>query len=146
MGCLVVVAVLALPVAEVMVALRLAERLGWEKSLALGVGTMLAGITLARSLRRAALAGMRRAPDPGRLARAAFDAACGAAAEFLFFFPGVVSDALGALLLVPPVRALLAARLASRVLAGGGRGFRVVWRARPPGQDDGPARSGAAPP
>lgn len=139
MGCLLVLAVLALPVAEVALALHLADRLGWPAAIAVGAGTMLAGVSLARSGRLAAARRMAGAQDPARLARAAFDAACCSAAEFLFLFPGVVSDALGALLLLQPVRDILAARLAGRVQAGGSRGFRVVWRAGPMPGRRGPA-------
>jgi UPF0716 protein FxsA len=143
MGCLVVLAFLLLPFAEYLALSRLAVELGWADALTVAAASMLAGLVLSRQQRASAALRMASAAEPARLARAAFDATCISAARALFFFPGLVSDGLGLLLLLPPVRTALARVLGERLRAGARGG--VVFRSwtvggGPPGGGSSPVR------
>ena len=54
MGCLALLAFLALPFAEVAVARDLAAEVGWDSTLFLGLAVMVVGVSLARRARQAA--------------------------------------------------------------------------------------------
>lgn len=114
MGCLLVLAVPALFVAEFYTFLAAGERIGWGFAILLVMASMMIGWSL---VQRAGLQAMSRARDAmnrGQApARSLFDGACLLGAGALLVFPGFLSDAVAILLLLPPVRWLLF-RLASR--------------------------------
>ncbi|MEA2637152.1 MAG: protein FxsA [Chloroflexota bacterium] len=117
-----VLVLLAVPAVEVFVFIEVGLAIGWLLATVLLLGISLLGVPLLRiqgrsALRRLSLAmSERRAPG-----RAALDGALGFLGCILLVVPGFVTDALGALLLLPPTRALargwLSRRHARRVMS-----------------------------
>jgi len=109
-------ALLLWPLVEIALFVTLGGALGLWLTLAVVIGTGILGVTLLRrlGLRSAERlrAEMDRMRDP---LGAAGDSALLALAAILLILPGFLTDALGAFLLVPPVRRLLVAKLAARV-------------------------------
>jgi UPF0716 protein FxsA len=143
-GCLPLVTILALPVVEILVLLRLVDEIGWADALLAVVASLAIGVWIARTERRHFAARLAEAREPRELARRGFDVACLAVAETLFFFPGLVSDVVAVLLLLPPARALLARIFADRLRAPGGSSatLRVWWTSRGPWPHPGPGTPG----
>jgi UPF0716 protein FxsA len=125
---------IAVPVLEVFVFIEVGHAIGWLLAVVLLLGTSLLGVQLVRIQGRAAIERVslavseRRAPG-----RAAIDGALGFLGATLLVVPGFVTDAFGALLMLPPTQALAgrwlsrhyAARLMSFVATAGrftGRG------------------------
>lgn len=114
---------IAVPLAEIGLLIRLGEVIGlWPTLLAI-VLTAVAGIWLLRRQGFATLARAQASLEAGRLPLAEiFDAVCLLLAGALLLTPGFLTDGLGGLLLLPPFRALLrlalAALLARRLAAG----------------------------
>ena len=117
-----------MPVLEVFVFIEVGHAIGWLLAVVLLLGTSLLGVQLVRiegrtAIERVSLAvSERRAP-----ARAAIDGALGFLGATLLVVPGFVTDAFGALLMLPPTQALArrwlsrhyAARLMSFVATAG---------------------------
>jgi len=125
-----------LPVAEVIAFVAVGEAIGWLWALALLITTSVLGAGIARREGRSAIVEVSRAfaerRPPGV---AAIDGALGAMGGLLLVIPGFLTDALGALLLLPPARRItrgwLRSRYGARVVgfaAGAGR----YARGRPP--------------
>jgi UPF0716 protein FxsA len=132
---LVVLTILLLPVAEVLASLDLADRLGWDRTVALAVASLVAGLLLVRVQRPWIEARLRSATSPAELAAAGFDGACLAVASILLWFPGLVSDVLAVPLLLPPTRFLLRRAIGARLRAGAaGNSFAGTWTFRTGGQ------------
>lgn len=120
---------LAVPVLEVFVFIEVGLAIGWLWAVVLLLGTSLLGVWVVRiqgrsAIERVAGAVSRHQPP----ARAAVDGALGFLGGVLLVVPGFVTDALGALLVLGPTRALtrrwLSRRYAGRVMrfvAGAGR-------------------------
>jgi UPF0716 protein FxsA len=113
-----ILVLIAVPVVEVFVFIEVGLAIGWIPATVLLLGTSLLGVRLLRvqgraALRRVSLAVSARRP-PGA---AALDGALGFLGCILLVVPGFITDALGALLLFPPTRALLR-RWISRRFAG----------------------------
>lgn len=129
----IVLGILALPLVEIGLFVTLGAKLGLWLTLAWVVLTGVAGVLI---LKRLALSGGQRLreglqdglQDP--LSPLAHKALMGVAAVLLIL-PGFFTDALGLLLLLPPVRALLIKGMASRM-----RGVVVLRRGQ--GFDDAP--------
>jgi UPF0716 protein FxsA len=134
-----VLVLIGVPLLEVFVFIEVGLAIGWLLAVLLLFGTSLLGLVLLRiqgrsAIERVSLAvSQRRAP-----AGAAIDGAVGFLGCALLVLPGFVSDALGALLVLPPTRTLarrwLSRRYASRVMsfaAAAGR-FASRDRAVPP--------------
>ncbi len=129
----IILAVLALPLVEIGLFVTLGARLGLWLTLAWVLLTGVVGVLILRSLsvsgairgREDFVEGFRgqMAEDP--LSPIAHQALLGVAG-LLLILPGFFTDALGLLLLVPPVRGMLIRLLASRV-----RGVTVVRRDLP---------------
>jgi UPF0716 protein FxsA len=118
-----VLVLIGVPVLEVVAFIEVGLALGWLLPTALLVGISVLGVPLLRiqgrsAIERVALAVSERRP-PGR---AAIDGALGFLGGVLLVVPGFVTDALGALLLFPPTRAL-GRRWISRHYAGRVMGF-----------------------
>lgn len=98
---------IAVPVLEVFVFLEVALAIGWPLAIALLIGTSVLGAFLLRSQGRAALERFSRAVAERRApGRAALDGALGFLGGVLLVVPGFVTDAIGAVLLIPASRAL----------------------------------------
>jgi UPF0716 protein FxsA len=122
-------ALIAVPVAEVLAFLAVARAIGWLVAVVLLLGTSLFGWWLLRLQGRAALERLSRAVAEHRAPGvAAIDGALGFLGCGLLVVPGFLTDALGALLVLRPTRTLarrwIARRYEGRLmrfLAGFGR-------------------------
>jgi UPF0716 protein FxsA len=126
---------LAVPAVEVFVFIEVGLAIGWLLATVLLLGVSLLGLPLLRiqgrsALRRVSLA-MSERRGPGR---AALDGALGFLGCILLVIPGFVTDALGALLLLPPTRALarrwLSRQYARRVVSFAATAARFSSRGR----------------
>jgi UPF0716 protein FxsA len=113
MFLLVPIAIFAL---EVFVFIEVGDAIGWLLAVVLLIGTSLVGAQLLRIQGRAAIERVslavaeRRSPG-----RPAIDGLLGFLGGLLLVVPGFVTDALGALLLFPPTRALTRRWMSTRV-------------------------------
>jgi UPF0716 protein FxsA len=140
-------AFLVVPVAELAVLIALGEQFGYLSTFAAMVVLSLTGAWLARREGMGAWRRLQAALAEGRMPTAeAADGAMILLAAALLLTPGFLSDVVGVLFLLPPVRAVLRrwlpALAARRLLGGRRRGrVRVGWvdgRSRttvPPGGD-----------
>lgn len=130
---------IGLPVLEVFVFIEVGQAIGWLVTVLLLLGTSILGAQVLRIEGRAAIERVsiaiaeRRAP-----AQTALDGALGFLGGVLLVIPGFVTDGLGALLLLAPVRKLTRRWLsrhyggrAMSFLAGAGR-FPAGARSAPP--------------
>jgi UPF0716 protein FxsA len=119
------------PLVEIALFVIVGGWIGLWPTLAIVVGTAVLGVWLIRSQGLRAGEAVRRAmaarSDP---AAALAEGALGLAAALLLILPGFLTDAMGLLLLIPPVRAMVAAALARR--AGNVRMVRVAAAGGPP--------------
>jgi UPF0716 protein FxsA len=112
---IVALALLLVPVVEIAVAVAVARVIGGGATVLLVLVLSVAGLWL---LRREGLGAIRdlRSRRPGSLApSAAADRALKVVAALLLVFPGLLTGVVGLLLLVPPVRAAVAAVLGRRL-------------------------------
>jgi UPF0716 protein FxsA len=142
MRLLLVVLFIVVPIAELAVLIQIGELIGVWWTIALLVADAILGSLLARSQGRVVWRRFNEALRAGRApAREVMDGALVLFGGALLLTPGFLSDILGALLLLPPtralVRALLVRRFADRMVASMTAGPRA---------DTGPARPGARPP
>jgi UPF0716 protein FxsA len=117
-----VLALLAVPILEVIAFIAVGHAIGWLPALIALLGISVIGTRLLRIRGRAAIEGVslavseRRAPTA-----AALDGALGLLGATLLAIPGFVTDALGALLMLPSGRALarrwISHRYAARVMS-----------------------------
>jgi len=116
---LVLVLLVGLPVLEIVVMVLVAQAVGILDMLGLLVACSLVGLWLVRHQGLGTMARVRAELDAGRVPGAELvDGLLLLVAGFLLLVPGFVTDAIGLVLLVPPVRrgtrALLARRMATR--------------------------------
>jgi UPF0716 protein FxsA len=131
---------IGVPAVEVLAFIEVGLAIGWSLATALLIATSLLGVLLLRiqgrsALRRVSLA-MSERREPGR---AALDGALGFLGCILLVAPGFLSDTVGAVLLLPPTRAVVrrwvsrhyAARVMrlARAAARFGSRDRGVWAA-----------------
>jgi UPF0716 protein FxsA len=112
---------IAVPVIEVFVLIEVAHAIGWLAALLLFTGASLLGMRLVRIEGRAAIQRVRLAVSGHREpAGTALDGALRFLGSVLLAVPGFVTDALGALLLLRPTRALtrrwISRRYATRLM------------------------------
>lgn len=120
MGRLLIIALLALPLAEIAGFVTVGSEIGVFATLALVLLAFLAGIAVLRLQGIATAIEVQRAIARDELpARALFDAACRVLAGLLLILPGFVSDALALLLLLGPVRDGLFRMIARHATAHG---------------------------
>jgi UPF0716 protein FxsA len=124
-GCLFMLLLIAWPIAELHVLFRMGRWLGLPMVLLLLVLSALLGAALMRRPGLGVAARARKSWAQGVVpARELFDALCLLCAGFLLLVPGFLSDGVGLLLLLPPVRTLLfawaTARMVARVRVYGG--------------------------
>jgi UPF0716 protein FxsA len=117
MAWIFVVGVLTLPVAEIMVWVRVSDSIGGLATVALTVLAIFAGMVLLRhgglGMALEVRSRMARGEPPGP---AVFDQLCIAMAGFLLLLPGLISDVMAVLLMSQTVRLLLLRALASRIV------------------------------
>lgn len=129
----IVLGILALPLVEIGLFVTLGAKLGLWLTLAWVVLTGVAGVLILKSLALSGQRGLREGLQEGLqdpLSPLAHKALMGVAAVLLIL-PGFFTDALGLLLLLPPMRALLIKGMAGRM-----RGVVVLRRGQ--GFDDAP--------
>jgi UPF0716 protein FxsA len=96
---------IGLPLVELALLLKLGEVLGWRPTLALVIVTGLAGAFLARHQGMRVILNIRRDLEKGRMpAPYLFDGLMILVAAALLVTPGLITDASGFLLLLPPFR------------------------------------------
>jgi UPF0716 protein FxsA len=100
------------PLTELIILLRIAEYLSWPWTVALIIATGVLGAFLARREGLKALERIRAELDAGRAPTGAVvDGALILAAGLVLITPGVLTDACGFALLVPPIRGWVRRRL-----------------------------------
>lgn len=126
MPLLILAAFIVVPLVEIAVFIQVGGLLGLWTTLALVVLTALLGTWQLRAQGLATLERARAQMDRGVMpARELFDGLCLLVAGALLLTPGFVTDTLGGLLFVPPLRDLLRRLIASRlVVRGGARVYR----------------------
>jgi len=156
MALLLLAAFILVPLIEIGLFIEVGGWIGLWPTLGLIILTAVVGTML---LRQQGLATLRRAQsqmDAGQVpAKELFDGACLLIGGFLLLTPGFFTDAVGFLLLMPPIRDLLRQRLGGRMTrvrmhrAGGGFGPQPGGPGGPgggPGGRPGPQRPGDPPP
>jgi UPF0716 protein FxsA len=107
-GPILLVAFLIVPLAEIAVLIEVGSRIGLAPTLALIVLTAIVGTWMLRRQGFGVLARAQRQLERGVLPVAeVFEGLCLVTAGALLLTPGFLTDIAGALLLLPPVRALL---------------------------------------
>lgn len=139
MGFLVLLVLLGLPLAEIWVMIEVGQEIGALPTVAAIVATAALGILLFRIQGIATLARVQDRLDRGEAPVGELLSGLGLlVAGLLLLIPGFLTDALGLILFIPPVR---------RFLVGAGlawamsRGTTRIWTVRP-GPRDGPAHPG----
>ncbi len=108
MALLVALLLVALPVAELVVIVKVAGSIGVANTLGLLLLVSIVGVSLARRAGLGALERLRRSQSDGTPpSRDLTDAALLLLAAFLLVLPGFISDVMGLALLLPPIRALV---------------------------------------
>lgn len=130
--------VIAVPLVEVAVFIKVAGLVGLAQTLLLAVAAGMAGLFL---LKHQGLATARKAQDCLERGEVpvgpAFDGLCLAAAGVFLLIPGFVGDFLALALLLPPVRAWLRGLLAGRLqVQGGPVVIHTEFREVPEDEDD----------
>jgi len=99
---------IALPVAEIMVWVKMSAVIGAGATILLSVLAVLVGLSILRRQGLAVLLDARARLERGEMpVEAAFEGLCLSAAGFLFVLPGFLTDILAVALLLAPVRAAL---------------------------------------
>ncbi len=115
MALLILIFLIAAPLAEIYVFIEVGERIGALSTILAIVLTALIGTFLLRLQGLQTLARARQQMDRGELpARALFDGLCLLMAGALLLVPGFITDVIGFLLFAPPLRNLIYRRLAHR--------------------------------
>jgi UPF0716 protein FxsA len=125
MAPLILLLFIALPFFELVVLIKIGAAIGALNTIGLMILSAIVGTALVRAQGLAVLGRVRDSLARDIFpAKAMFDGMCLLAAGVLFIIPGFVTDAIGLLLVLPPVRALLRT-LIWRYLAA--RGETHVW-------------------
>lgn len=127
---------LALPALEITVFIIVGSQIGVLPTLMIVVVTAVAGAVLLRIQGFGVLRQIRQTLDQGRMpGRELVHGVMILAAGILLLTPGLVTDTLGFLLFIPPVRDFVWKMLRSRiVIIGGGPGARPGAQPRPDGR------------
>jgi UPF0716 protein FxsA len=126
---------IGVPVLEIFVFIEVGRAIGWLLAIVLLLGTSVLGTQVLRIQGRAAIERVSTAVSERRApARAAIDGALGFLGGLMLVVPGFVTDAIGALLLLPPTRSLtrrwLSRRYAARVMSFAATAGRFAGRDR----------------
>lgn len=118
MALLILFAFIALPIVEIAIFIQVGDEIGLAATLATTVLTAVIGTLLVRTQGLATVRKVQASLAEGGIPlRPAFDGACQLIAGALLLTPGFLTDAIGLLLFIPPLRMLLLAWIISR--AGG---------------------------
>ena len=120
MGLLIFLLMVGIPIIEVAVFIKVGGWLGVVPTVATVILTAILGTALLRRQGFAVLMRVRESLAAGRLPLdEVFDGLCLLVAGVLLLTPGFVTDAIGFLLFVPPVRALVRRLLGAYLLSSG---------------------------
>jgi UPF0716 protein FxsA len=134
-GMIFLLLLIGVPVLEIFVFIEVGHAIGWLAAVVLLLGTSLVGTRVLRVQGRATIERVSIAVSEHRPpARAAIDGALGFLGGLLLVVPGFVTDALGALLVLPPTRTLtrrwISRHYAARVLSFAATAGRFTGRNR----------------
>lgn len=104
------------PLAELYLFMTLGAQLGFPNTIAMIIITAIIGATLTKSQGRLAMAKFQQATSEGRMPhKEALDGLMILLAGAVLLTPGFLTDAIGFLLLIPPIRALVRTSLSKRL-------------------------------
>lgn len=128
MGFLILLVIVGLPVAEIWLMIEIGEDIGALPTIALILGTAAFGMLLFRIQGMATLARVQEHLDRGETPVGELLSGLGLlVAGLMLLIPGFMTDAVGLILFIPPVRRLLIGALLAWALA---RGTTRVWTFR----------------
>ena len=140
MGLVLLILFIGLPIAEIAVFIRVGEAIGLWPTLLAVIATGVLGTALVRAQGLRALRQVQASLDRGETPVAElFTGMALLAAGFLLLLPGFITDAVGFLLLVPPLRRTLGVAALLWLTRNGGM---RVWRSGGPRDGAGPAGGG----
>ena len=129
------------PLAELYLFMTLGDWLGLPKTIAIIILTAVIGAALTKSQGRLAMQKLKQAASEGRMPhKEAMDGILILIAGAVLLTPGFLTDTVGFLLLVPPVRALIRGRLTEKLkskIQVSAPGFPPQEEAPPSKMDDG---------
>lgn len=115
MAFLVLAGLILLPLAEIAVFIMVGEEIGVLPTILLTVATAIAGTAMLRHQGLSLVRKMQGELDAGRVpGEEMMHGVLMVTASILLLLPGFLTDAIGLLLFLPPLRALLVRRMASR--------------------------------
>ena len=142
MGLYIFLALLLVPLAEIGLFIEIGERIGLWSTLGVVVLTAVLGSAMVRAQGLRTLTRARESMARNRLPVAeVFDALCLLISGILLLTPGFLTDALGALLFIPPLRAWLRLVIGRRILEKGefrvyGPGGEMRYSGKPGAEED----------
>lgn len=111
-----IVLFVAMPIVEIVILIEVGHRIGGLETLGLIIGTGVLGAALARAQGLKVIQGIRQDMAEGRLpAPRLVDGLMIIVAGVLMITPGLVTDAMGFMLLMPPVRTVIRKALRTRM-------------------------------
>ena len=120
MGLILLLAMIGVPILEIAVFIEAGERIGLWPTLGAVILTAVVGTALLRLQGLSTIARARESLEAGQLPVAAvFDGICLLIGGALLLTPGFVTDAVGFLLLIPPVRQVLRQWFQNHLTTGG---------------------------
>jgi UPF0716 protein FxsA len=144
MALILLLVFIGLPLLEVAVFIEVGGQIGVWPTIGATVATALAGSLLLRAQGLAALTRARAQMDEGLLpAREMFEGVCLVLAGALLLVPGFVTDVIGLLLFIPPLRDVLRLMFARYIAAKAARGETRVFVNGVEVNPDDPRRGGA---
>ena len=106
------------PLAEIYLFRTLGKQIGFPETIAIIIITAILGAALTKSQGIRAMEKLQKATGEGRLpAREAFDGVMILLAGAVLITPGFLTDAIGFLLLIPPIRSVVAGYLGEKLKA-----------------------------
>ncbi len=141
MALIILALLITVPIVEIMLFIEIGGRIGVWSTVAVVVLTAIAGTALLRYQGLNTLTRAQAQLDQGRFPMAElFDGLCLLAAGLVLLTPGFLTDAIGALLFLPPVRAALRRLVAAKLMAADGvhvrHGMQPGRPAQPSPHDD----------
>jgi UPF0716 protein FxsA len=120
MGFFILFALLAVPILEIAVFVKVGGQLGLGLTIAIVILTAIAGTTLLRHQGLATLHKVQESLNAGIFPMTeVFDGICLLVAGALLLTPGFVTDSVGLILFIPPVRRYLRVLIGRRLVAAG---------------------------
>lgn len=138
----------AVPLVELAILIKVGEIIGILQTVLLVILTAVIGVTLLKRQGVAALAGARQSLEAGKFpVESVVDGACLLVAGAFLLTPGLLTDSVGFLLLIPPLRRAMAKWVFEKLVASGNVHFKTFGMGgdgsgQNPNQDGTPPRGG----